>query len=338
MTSLFFLVPLAISFLIAVFFIPFWITKAHQIKLVWKDMNKYHETFVAGSGGITTITAFLIGTLVYLAFLTFYANSEEYLAEILAALVSVLFLTGIGIVDDLLGWQRGGLSKRSRILLCFVAAIPLMAINAGKSIIGIPILGSIDLGLIYPLLLVPIALIGTATTFNFLAGFNGLEAGQGILLIGGLSIVAFLTGNSWLSILGLCLVVALLGFLLYNWSPAKVFPGDCLTYPVGGMVAIMAILGNFEKIALFFFIPTIIEVILKSRGKLAKQSFGIPNKDGSLSPKYPNIYSLNHAAIYGLEKLGVKPTEKKVVLSIWLFQFFFIIAGLIIFRAGLFIQ
>ena len=64
------------------------------------------------------------------------------------------------------------------------------------------------------------------------------------------------------------MVGALIGFYIYNKFPAKVFPGDILTYSVGALIAGMAILGNFEKIAVFVFIPYIIETILKSRGKL----------------------------------------------------------------------
>jgi len=137
----------------------------------------------------------------------------------------------------------------------------------------------------------------------FLAGYNGLEAGQGIILLSSLAIVAFFTGSSWLSVIALCMVFSLVAFLIFNFCPAKVFPGDSLTYSIGGMIAILAILGNFEKIAIFFFIPYIIEFGLKSRGKLVKHSFGKPNKDGTLSLNYKKIYSLNHLFIFLMKKL-----------------------------------
>ena len=124
--------------------------------------------------------------------------------------------------------------------------------------------------------------------------------------------------------------------MLYNFYPAKVFPGDSLTYPLGGFIAIVAILGNFEKIAVFFFIPYIIEIVLKSRGKLIKQSFGKPKKDGSLDLKYDKIYSLNHVAILLMKKLKWKATEKKVVYLIWMFQILIILLGFIIFGNGIF--
>jgi UDP-N-acetylglucosamine--dolichyl-phosphate N-acetylglucosaminephosphotransferase len=195
-----------------------------------------------------------------------------------------------------------------------------------------------SIGLLYPLIIIPIGIIGASTTFNFLAGYNGLEAGQGILIISALSLVSYFTGTTWLALIGLCMVLSLLAFWIFNKYPAKVFPGDVLTYPVGGLIAILAILGNFEKIAIFFFIPYIFEVILKSRGKLTKQSFGKPNKDGSLEMLYDKIYGLEHLAIFLLKKLkrDGKVYEKDVVIAIHAFQIVIILLGFIIFRNSIF--
>lgn len=87
---------------------------------------------------------------------------------------------------------------------------------------------------------------------------------------------------------------------------------------------------------MFLFIPLGIETILKLRGGLEKHSFGKPNKDASLSLKYDKIYSLNHLAIYLLNKCGVKPTEKRVVWAIWLFEAIWVALVLFIFREGIF--
>ena len=222
----------------------------------------------------------------------------------------VLFVAGVGIFDDLFGWHKGGLRRRHRIILAALGAIPLIVINAGKSEVIIPFIGVTELGLIYPLIILPIGIIGAIYSFNTLAGFNGLEAGQGILLLIGVSLVAFFTGNSWLSVIAVCMTAALIAFLFYNFFPAKVFPGDSITYSIGALIAGMAILGNFERIAVFFFIPYIIEFGLKTRGKLIKQSFGKPNKDGTLSLKYDKIYSLNHPSIKILELINIKPPER----------------------------
>lgn len=332
------LFPLFIAFFVVFLVIPSWIKKAKKVGLVGKDMNKANKTIIAEAGGIVVILGFLLGVFLYIGISIFYFKSDENIVEIFALTTSVLMLAGIGIIDGLLGWKKG-LSARFRIILCLIAAIPLVVINAGYSRISIPFLDGTNLGLIYPLIIIPLGIVGATTTYNFLAGFNGLESGQGIIILSGLSLVAFFTNHYWIGLIGLCMVFALLAFWIFNKYPAKVFPGDVLTYPVGGMIAIMAILGNMERIALFFFIPYIIEVVLKIRGKLKKQSFGKPNKDGSLELSYNKIYGLEHFSIWFLKKINKqgKVYEKDVVYFIHAIQLAVIIIGFVIFREHIFL-
>ncbi|HLC77874.1 MAG TPA: glycosyl transferase family 4 [Candidatus Nanoarchaeia archaeon] len=320
---------LLVSFLITLFFTPVWIKKAHQTGLIWEDMNKPdHPKNVAGSGGISVLLGFSLGVLFYIALKVFYFKTNGTLIELFALLTSVIIISFVGFIDDLLGWHKGGLSKASRIILLFCAAVPLMVINAGQS----HILG-IEFGLLYPLIIIPLGIVGVSATYNFLAGYNGLEAGQGIIILSAMGFATWKTGNPWLTVVCLCMVAALTAFYFFNKYPAKVFPGDILTYAIGSLIAIVSILGDLETIAAFFFIPYILEVVLKARGKLKKQSFGKPNDDGSLEIPYEKIYGLEHLAIYLLQR--VKPSkkvhEKDVVYTINFFQIVIIIIGILIF-------
>lgn len=326
---------LVISFLLTVFTMPFWIKKVKQAGLIWEDMNKPGSPKnVAGSGGIVVVVSFVIGVFYYIAFRTFVMGEIDGInIKIFALLSVILILTITGIIDDLLGWKNKGLSVKTRVLLAFLASVPLVVINAGTSVMNFPFLGNVNFGLLYPLLLVPLGIAGATTTYNFLAGFNGLEAGQGILILGFLSLVSYLNGEAWLSIIGLTMVTALIGFWFFNKYPARVFPGDSLTWTIGALIASMAILGNFERIAVFVFIPYIIEVGLKARGKLKKHSFGKPNKDGSLELRYKKIYGLEHLAIKILKKTksSRKVYENDVVWLIHGFQIFIIVLAAIIY-------
>ena len=321
------LATIFVSFFCTLFVIPFWIRKARQENLVGKDMHKQNKNEVAEGGGVGVMFGFSIGVLLYLAINTFYFQRSEFLISIFAILTTLFIATMLGSIDDLLGWKKG-LSKSMRIVMMLFAAIPLMVINAGESIL----LG-IDFGLVFPLFLIPLGIVGAATTFNFLAGYNGLEASQGILILSALSVVTFLTGNSWLSVIALCMVAALTAFYIFNKYPAKIFPGDTLTYPVGALIAVIAILGNIEKIAIFFFIPYILETILKLKGWLRKESFAKLNKDGSLELPYTKMYGLEHLAIKILKK--IKPSKKvyetDVVYLINGFQIIIILLGFWIF-------
>jgi len=329
------IIPILVTFIVTLFLVPNWIKRAKKAGLVGKDVHKLKQKDIAESGGVTVVAGFAIGVLTYVAINTFIIGSSENFVEIFALMSTILLISFIAFTDDILGWKIG-LRRKTRLILVAFASIPLIAINAGRSTIVLPFFGVLELGAIYPLILIPIGIIGATSTFNFLAGFNGLEAGNGIIVLSALAIVSFFTGSFWLFIVNLCMVASLIAFLIFNYTPAKIFGGDSLTYVVGGLIAITAILGDFERIAIFFFIPFIIETILKVRGGLVKESFGKLNEDGSLSLRYDKIYSLNHISIHLMEKINIKSTEKRVVFSIWLFQIIIIILGFAIFRGGLF--
>jgi len=315
-----------VSFVLTALVLPYWIKKARLVGLLWEDMNKYgHPKNVAASGGIVVVMSFIISVLSYLFLKTFIFSRSIHEVEIFALLSTVLILGLIGLTDDLLGWKDGGLSARVRIALALLASIPLVVINAGTSQVFLPFIGSVDFGIFYPLIIIPLAIGFVTTTYNFLAGFNGLEAGMGALILTYLSFVAYVTGSPWLSVVGLCMVASLIVFLFYNWTPAKVFPGDIMTYSIGALVVGMAVLGNFEKIAIIIFIPYIVEVILKSRGKLKKYSFGKPTKNGGLKLNYEKIYGLTHFSIWFLSKFKKKVTERDVVYLIYSIEIIFIL-------------
>jgi len=310
-----------IGFFTTLFFIPFWIKKAKELNLVGKDIHKIKKTEIAESGGIPIIFGFVLGTLSYVAMITFLFGGSENLTEIFVLLSTILLASLIAIMDDFLGWKKG-LSIKSRLLFLFFAAIPIMVINAGDSTMM-----GIEFGLLYPLLIVPIGIVGATATFNFLAGYNGLESSQGIIILSGLTIATFLTGKRWLSLIALIMIFCLIAFYLFNKFPAKIFPGDTLTYSVGALIACIAILGDMEKLALFFFIPYLLETILKLRGKLQKESFAKVNLDGSLENRYDKIYGLEHLAVYVLKKMKKKVYEKEVVYIINCFQILIILLG-----------
>ncbi len=330
------LIPILMSCLTTLVILPSWIKRAKKAGITGKDMNKYKKKEIPEAGGISVVSGFIIGLFIYIAIKTFYFKTDEKIIELFALGLVILILSLIGLIDDLLGWKIG-LRRRTRMLLILFAAIPLVVINAGQSSISLPFISRVNIGLIFPLIVIPIAILGASISFNFIAGYNGLEAGQGILILAALIIATFFRGDTWLSVVALCMVASLLAFFLFNKYPAKIFPGDAMTYSVGALIAGIAILGNMERFALFIFIPYILETVLKVRGKLIKESFAQPKKDGSLDMPYKKIYGLEHLSLWVLKKFKKKVREKEIVYSIFIFEITLIIIGFILFRKSIFL-
>ena len=204
------ILPLLLSFFLTLFFTHLWIKRAKNVGLIGKDVHKVEKNSVAEAGGVSVLFGFILGTLSYVAIKTFYFKDTNYLIEIFASLNVILIISLVGLVDDILGWKIG-LTRKTRIFFLLFASVPLIVINAGEStMVGI------NFGLFYPLVLIPLGVIGASATFNFLAGYNGLESSQGILILSALSIATYLSGNSWLSLISLIMVFCLLAFYVFN--------------------------------------------------------------------------------------------------------------------------
>lgn len=314
----------AISFIVTFLITPYWIRRAKRAGLCGKDMHKLDRTEVAEMGGIVVLIGFLAGILFYIGIKTFLYNNKTTVLQIMALLATTLIVAIIGIIDDILGW-RIGLRQWQKPVLVLFAALPMMVIKTGYWQMSLPLIGTLDLRMIYPLIVVPAAIIGAANGFNMLAGYNGLEAGMGIIILSCLGLVSWWRGLSWVSMIAFCMVFALLAFLYYNKYPSRIFPGDTLTYVTGAVIACVSILGRMEKIGAFLFIPYFIELVLKARGGLKKESYAKLNSDGTLDMPYNKIYGLEHFFIKIIKSIKGKVKEGDVVYGIYLFELILVI-------------
>jgi UDP-N-acetylglucosamine--dolichyl-phosphate N-acetylglucosaminephosphotransferase len=294
-----------------------WIRVAPGIGLLGSDMNKLGRPKVPEMGGISVVFGFIIGLFAYLGLTTFYFGSADW--RILAVLCTVLLTCIIGMMDDLLGWKRGFQQWQKPIFTLF-AAMPMMVVTLGHPTMDLPIVGIINWGIFYPLLIIPIGIVGASNSYNMVAGFNGLEAGLGIIILSTLGYVALITDRPSAMALSLCMVGALAAFLYFNWYPAKVFPGDTMTYSIGALIACVAILGDMQKIAVLLFIPYAVDFFLQLRSGFKAEAFARVNDDGSLEMPCKRIYHLTHLAIAVLKRAKQEVSEKGVVLLLYGFE------------------
>jgi len=280
----------------------FWISIAFRNGLTGPDMNKAGERKVAEAGGVAFIASLVSALLLFVFIKTFVLRTESNLVETLIILTTLLLAGFIGFTDDILGWKKG-FRKLHKPLLTIPIAIPLAVINAGDSILQLPLLGFVDFGILYPLLLIPIGIVGASNGYNMLAGYNGIEASMGVIIFSAIGYKLYTVGTLWLAFICFAAAMALLGFLVYNRYPSRLFPGDTLTYSVGALIATIAILGDVQKIAVILFIPFFLEAVLKARSRFAAETFGAVQRDSTLAQKYEKSYSIFHIILKWFPKL-----------------------------------
>ena len=319
-------ISLIVSFLTAIIITPLLIRFLGKASIVGIDQHKKNKPVLPTAGGLCVAFGILAGLLIYIGLTTFLVGVSKNVLSLLAIIASMLIITLVGLLDDLNVRSqkfidknkddiRVGLPQWIKPLLTLPAAIPLMVISAGVSTIVLPFIGNVNFGILYPLLLIPIGVVGASNAINMLGGFNGSEAGMGIVYITALGIFALLNHNN-IYIFFFIGTASLIGFIIYNWYPAKILPGDSLTYVLGALIASGVIVGNMEKLGVFLIMPFIIEFLLKLRSGFKASSLGKLRSDGKLDPPYgKKIYSLTHLI------MNIRPfTEKQVTLILVLLQ------------------
>lgn len=272
------LLSFLVAFLAAFSATPFIIHNSKRVGLAGKDQNKLSKPLVPEMGGIAIVFGLSLGLLSSIAF-GYNSLPFEKIVVLLGALATILLMGLIGTIDDLYALKR-----RVKAPLPFLSAIPLSAVRAGTRVMNLPFLGSVNFGSWYPLLVVPLGVGGASNAFNMLAGLNGLEAGMGIVMALAIALAAFSSNAVEALLVAVSLLGALLAFFYYNRYPARVFPGDVGTYTIGATIACAVIIGNLELLGFLLFLPYFLELIFKLKSRFLAQSFGIPQKDGTLKP------------------------------------------------------
>jgi UDP-N-acetylglucosamine--dolichyl-phosphate N-acetylglucosaminephosphotransferase len=271
------------------------------------DMNKKNRPVLPCGMGTALSFGITIGLLAY----TFGASFGLYIPvapreDLFGAMLSLLLITGVGFIDDInvrdtAGKSTGmmstriGLKQWQKPILTLVGAVPLIAINAGISIVSIPFIGMVNFGIVYPLIIIPLAVVFAADAFNLLGGFNGISTASGIIVSAGMLIYSIFFGTYTGALLSGVLTAALFAFAYFDNYPAKIIPGDGYTYGVGAAIVIAAILGNMEFFAIVAFMPWFIEFLLHLMGRFDITDLGKRRSDGTFAAPYgKKVYSWTH--------------------------------------------
>uniref|UniRef100_A0A8C0UFR5 UDP-N-acetylglucosamine--dolichyl-phosphate N-acetylglucosaminephosphotransferase n=1 Tax=Cyanistes caeruleus TaxID=156563 RepID=A0A8C0UFR5_CYACU len=177
----------------------------------------------------------------------------------------------LGFADDVLN-----LRWRHKLLLPTMASLPLLMVyftNFGNTTIVVPkpfrlLLGMhLDLGILYYVYMGMLAVFCT-NAINILAGINGIEAGQSLVIAASIIIFNIVELNGDYQddhIFSLYFMIPFffttLGLFYHNWYPSRVFVGDTFCYFAGMTFAVVGILGHFSKTMLLFFIPQVLNFL-----------------------------------------------------------------------------
>lgn len=207
------------------------------------NYRKVHTGLMPRIGGLAMFGAFLIGYVIL--------RPEDSHAT--GILVGALLIILTGFLDDMLE-----ITAKAKVFGQLAAAI-IVVTWGGLQIefINIPFVGQLEFGM----LSIPVTIIwiiGITNAINLIDGLDGLAAGVSTIALISLAIMAMLMANPFVVATAAILAASSLGFLFFNFHPAKIFMGDTGSLFLGYMISVLALLGFKNVAVISLIIPIII--------------------------------------------------------------------------------
>ncbi|GAI01961.1 unnamed protein product, partial [marine sediment metagenome] len=223
-----------LSFLTSLILIPF-LKKIAEKKGLFDvaegDVLKIHKKPIPVLGGLAMLTALIIGLLF------FCFQKQDFSYKITAIIFGSLIIFLLGFWDDL-KWKHISQIKphfKFLLLIIFPSISALILFSSGIKFNFFPV--SILAGLL-TFLYIFVLINGV----NYQDGMDGLVGGLTAISLIGFIVLSLISGNNLALILSLILLGAVLGFLIFNFPPAKIFMGDSGAYFLGFILTVLAII------------------------------------------------------------------------------------------------
>jgi UDP-GlcNAc:undecaprenyl-phosphate/decaprenyl-phosphate GlcNAc-1-phosphate transferase len=301
-----------ISFLLSLVFVPIFIKISKQKKLFdvpEGDALKIHKIPISYLGGLAMFLSVVVG-LVLIVF--FY---KIFYLQIIGIISGSLIIFLLGFWDDLKWKHISKIQPRKKFL--FLIILSLLA-----SIFLV--MGGVKIGFFSNIYLAIFLTAGYVFIFinavNYQDGMDGLAGGLLAISLIGFIILSIVFGNSFSLFFSLCALGAVLGFLVFNFPPAKIFMGDSGAYFLGFVLVIMVSFYSKHYNVLCLIGPVFI--------------VGIPIFDGVFTNirrifSKKSIFLGDRSHFYdGL--LGKGFSTKKTLFTSYLIQFLFMVIGVAI--------
>lgn len=281
------------------------------------DQHKPSKPLIPnGLGALYVLVSVVYIFLIYFFDVVKVSNS---VSASLTLAVSILFGGFLGLLDD---WID--LKWRIKAFLPLIAAIPLISFayrwGAARTAIGIPFLGTIDFGIYYYFLVIPILVTIVTNTVNMLGGLNGLETiCPAIIMIGLMSV----SGSN--AILLICPLIIWLTLAFFNLK-GRIFVGNTGSFAIGITLAAFAVISDLK----FDLAVSILPYVFNS--SLILLTFFFYRKKANVGFDGKRLESDHRRSLITLITYHRPLTERQVVLIISLLVAASTIAALFLFQ------
>lgn len=296
-----------IVFISALLLTPLVIQFALKVGIVDKpDERKVHTRLMPRLGGLAIFLAIVIG----------YFVSGLYTAQMNSIIVGLLMIVALGILDDMYGLT----AKFKFAVEILAASIVVFGSGLVINFVTLPFFGKIEFGF-WGYIITIIWIVGITNAINLIDGLDGLSAGVSIIVLSTIGVLAFFGGKTMILTMVVVAVAATLGFLVYNFHPAKIFMGDTGALLLGYLIAVISLLGLYKSVTLFSFIVPIMILGVPIFDTFFAIIRRIVNKKPISAPDKSHIH-------HRLLALGFD--HRTTVILIYIFSFMFSLSAILL--------
>lgn len=226
------------SFLITILSIPNVIKIGLKKGFVDKpNKRKKHNKDIVRIGGLSIALGFFLTNLIAIYFGIF---EVETLNQVYIIIISSFCFFNLGFVEDI--FRISMISRLSFQILCSclvwgagfqIKMIDLSLLIPDSSLIVLPNIVSLFITVIW--------IVGITNSFNWIDGLDGLSSGLAVISVISFSILLILINDGSISMLMASILGSCLGFLYFNFYPAKIFMGDGGSYLIGFLISLFAV-------------------------------------------------------------------------------------------------
>jgi len=222
------LLTYVMAFVITLIFIPPVIFMVNRFKLFDRpNARKEHSIPTPTFGGISIFVGMMVSLLFWFKF-----NNHP---AIITFFLSMILLFGVGIMDDL-----KDLAARYKLVI-EAGVASLLAVSGIRITSFGGLFGINELHIMAQYIITVVAIVGITNAFNLIDGIDGLAGGLGFMSLVTLGIFLTISKDLNYAMIAFALAGALLGFLYFNFNPARIFMGDTGSLMLGFVIAVLCV-------------------------------------------------------------------------------------------------